>query len=52
MTYIPKDGHRRWAEEATTHQGTPGGPGVPRWVVPTWWPPSGVYWLQYFLYIP
>ena len=21
MTYIPEDGHRRWVEEATTHQG-------------------------------
>ena len=20
----------------TTHQGAPGGPGVPRWIVPTW----------------
>ena len=39
MTYILEDGHQRWAEEATTHQGAPGGPGVPRWVVPTWWPP-------------
>ena len=46
MTYIPEDGHRRWAEEGTTHQG------APRWVVPTWWGPSGTYWLQYFLYIP
>ena len=34
MTYIPKDGHRRGAEEATTHQGAPGGPGSLRWVVP------------------
>ena len=25
MTYIQEDGHRRWAEEATTHQGVPGG---------------------------
>ena len=41
MTYIPKDGHRRWAEEGTTHQGTPGLPGTPRWVVPTWWGPAG-----------
>ena len=52
MTYIPEDGHRRWAEEATTNQGAPRGPGTPRWVVPTWWPPSGGYWLQYFLNIP
>ena len=22
----------------TTHQGAPPSPGVPRWVVPTWWP--------------
>ena len=26
----------------TTHQGTPGGAGVPRWVVPTWCTPSDV----------
>ena len=43
MTYIPEDGHRRWAKEATTHQGTPGGPGAPRWVGHTWWSPSGSY---------
>ena len=24
MTYMPEDGHRRWAEEGTTHQGVPG----------------------------
>ena len=47
MTYIPEDGYRRWAEEATTHQGAPRGPGAPRWVVPTWGAPSSVYWLQY-----
>ena len=52
MTYIPEEGHRRWAEEGTTHQGAPRLPGAPRWVVPTWWAPSGTYWLQYFLYIP
>ena len=23
------------SEESTTHQGAPGGPGAPRWVVPT-----------------
>ena len=23
-TYIPKEGHRRWAEEGTTHQGASG----------------------------
>ena len=40
MSYIPEDGHRRWAEEGTTHQG------APRWVVPTWWAPSGGYLLQ------
>ena len=42
MTYIPKDGHRRWAEEATTHQGAPGGPGVPWCLVVTRWPPPVV----------
>ena len=51
MTYVLEDGHRRCAEEATTHQGAPGGPGAPRWVVPTWWPPSGTYLLQYLLNI-
>ena len=35
MTYIPEDGHRRWAWVSTTHQGAPGLPGAPRWVVPT-----------------
>ena len=39
MTYILEDGYRRWAEEGTTHQGAPGFPGVPKWVVPTWWGP-------------
>ena len=39
MTYIPEDGHQRWAEEGTTHQGALGLPGAPRWVVPTWWAP-------------
>ena len=51
MTYIPKDGHRRWAEEATTHEGAPGGlacPGGCAHLVA----PSGVYWLQYFLNNP
>ena len=52
MTYILEDGHRRWAEEGSTHQGAPGPPGVPRWVVPTWWPSSGTYLLQYLLNIP
>ena len=33
MTYIPEDGHRRWAEGGSSHQGAPGPPGVPRWVV-------------------
>ena len=39
MTYIPEERHRRWAEEGTTHQGAPGLPGVPRWVVvgPLWY---------------
>ena len=52
MTYIPEDGHWRWARVRTTHQGALGLPGVPRWVVPTWWAPSGTYWLQYSSYIP
>ena len=26
MTYIPEDGHQRWAEEGTTNQGAPGPP--------------------------
>ena len=47
---VPK--FRRWAEEGSTHQGTPGPPGAPRWVVPTWWPSSGTYLLQYLLNIP
>ena len=33
-------------EEGTTHQGAPGGPGVPRWVVPT----SGAPWTTSLLY--
>ena len=44
--------HRRWAEEGTTHQGAPGLPSAPRWVVPTLWAPSGTYLLQYSSYIP
>ena len=28
---------------STTHQGAPGLPGATRWVVPTWWAPSGTY---------
>src|SRR5215216_5299694 len=52
MTYIPEDGHRRWAWVCTTHQGAPGLPGTPRWVVPTWWASSGTYLLQYSLYLP
>ena len=44
--HIAEDGHRRWAEEGTTHQGTPALSGVPRWVVPTWWAPFGSYSLQ------
>ena len=35
MTYIPEDGHRRWAWVSTTHQGAPGLLGAPKWVVPT-----------------
>ena len=52
MTYILEDGHRRWAEEGSTHQGAPGPPSAPRWVVPTWWPSFGTYLLQYLLNIP
>src|SRR6266511_1580472 len=52
MTYIQEDGHQRWAEVGTTHQGAPGLPGAPRWVVPTWWAPSGACLLQYSSYIP
>src|SRR3990170_4563301 len=45
---------RRWAlvapggspEEGTTHQGAPGGPGAPWWVVPT----SGAPWTASLLY--
>ena len=33
-------------EEGTTHQGVPGGPGAPCWVVPT----SGAPWTDSFLY--
>ena len=51
MIYIPEDRHQRWAEEGTTHQGAPRLPGVPRWVVPTSWAPSGSYLLQYSSYI-
>ena len=36
--YIPEEGHWMWAWVSTTHQGAPGLPGVPRWVVPTSWP--------------
>ena len=32
MTYIPEDGHRRWAWVSTTHQGAPGLSGAPKWV--------------------
>ena len=52
MTYIPEDEHQRWAEEGSTHQGAPGGPGA-RWcLVLTRWGPSGSYLLRYFLFIP
>ena len=37
-----KNGHQRWAEEATTHQGAPGGPSVPWCLVLTRWPPPVV----------
>ena len=52
MTSIPEERHQRWAEEGTTHQGTPGPLGAHRWVMPTWWPPSGTYWLQKSSFIP
>ena len=52
MTYIAEDGHRRWAEEGSTHQGAPGPLGAPRWVVTTLWPPYGTYLIQSFLNIP
>ena len=52
MTYILEEGHRWWAWVSTTHQGAPRLPGMPRWVVPTWWAPSGSYLLQYSSYIP
>ena len=50
--YGPED--NQWAEEApgggfegsTTHQGAPGGPGAPLWVVPT----SGAPWIASLLY--
>src|SRR3982750_3783901 len=29
MTYIPEDGHRRWAWVSKTHKGAPGLPGAP-----------------------
>ena len=38
MTYIPEDGHQRWAWVSITHQG------APRWVVTTWWA-SGIHLL-------
>jgi hypothetical protein len=52
MTYILEGGYWRWARLSTTHQGAPGGPSAPRWVVPTWVAPSSSYLLQYSLYIP
>jgi hypothetical protein len=52
MNYIPEGGPRSWAGLSSTHQGAPRGPSAPRWVVLTWWAPSGTYLLQYFLYIP
>ena len=45
MTYVPEDGHRRWAWVSTTHQD------APRLVVSTWWAPSGSYLLQYSSFI-
>ena len=35
----------------TTHQSTPGGPGAPRWVVPTWCTSLWYYLHQKFLNI-
>ena len=35
----------------TTHQGAPGGPGAPRWVVPTWCTSLWYYLHQKFLNI-
>ena len=52
MTYIPEEGHRRWAEKGTPHRGAFGPPAPPGWVVTTWWAPSGSYLLQYFLNNP
>ena len=41
MTYIPEDGHRRWAEEATSHQGARGAwraqVGCAHLVAPLWY---------------
>ena len=52
MTYIPEDGHQRWAEEGTTHEGATGLPGAPMWVVPTWLASSGSYLVQKFSFFP
>ena len=52
MTYIPEDEHRGWAWVSTTHQGAPGLPGAPRWVLPTWWAPYSAYFFQSFLNNP
>src|SRR5215216_3811440 len=42
---------RIWAPEVGLGEHNPPGrawaPGAPRWVVPTWWAPSGTYLLQY-----
>ena len=48
-----------WDEEVSegahvgtrTHQGTPGGPGAPRWIFPTWCTSLGYYLHQKFLNI-
>ena len=41
---------KRWAPEVGRGGHNPQcalrGPGAPRWVVPSWWPPSGSYLLQ------
>ena len=34
-TYLAKEVPEGGSEGSTTHQGAPGGPGAPRWVMPT-----------------
>ena len=38
------EGGPGWARPTRAHLGSL----APRWVVPTWWSPSGIYFLQYF----